>query len=70
MRKLISISMAVLFFVSVITGFAESHVHPGSSGHHTVFSVLFMVVVFAHMALNSRAFRSYLFSSVKKTVEK
>jgi hypothetical protein len=70
MRRIISISMAILFLVTVITGFAESHVHPGDSGHHTVISILFMLVVFAHMTLNSKTFGRYLSVPSKKVVEK
>lgn len=56
MRKFVCISMLFLFLACIITGFAESHVHPGTSGIHTVLAILFVVSAFTHIAVNRKAF--------------
>jgi hypothetical protein len=66
MRKAACLTMVVLFLLTVITGFAEDHVHPGESGIHTVFSILFIVSVFIHSAINRKAFFRYLTVGIKK----
>lgn len=56
MRRVVCIIMVVLFLATVITGIAESHVHPGSSGHHVFISVPFLISVCVHVWLNRKAF--------------
>jgi hypothetical protein len=55
MRKLVCISMLFLFFATVITGFAEGHIHPGQSGIHTVLAVLFVISTVTHMVVNRKS---------------
>jgi len=66
MRKVVCLTMVVLFFLTVITGFAKSRVHPGESGIHTVLAVLFVVSTFTHAVINRKAFFKYLAVSSKK----
>ena len=68
MRKIISLLLAILFLAAIISGFAESHVHPGSAGHHTAISLIFAALIFFHVALNFKALTRYLIGSSKKAV--
>ncbi|POZ59390.1 hypothetical protein C1O63_0703 [Dehalococcoides mccartyi] len=42
MRRVVCLSMAVLFLATIITGIAEAHVHPGNSGHHVAVAIAFI----------------------------
>jgi hypothetical protein len=55
MRRFICMAMMALFLITVISGFAESHVHPGNTGIHTVMAVLFVVSTLAHGVINRKA---------------
>ncbi len=66
MRKTICIVMAVLFSVTVISGIAEAHVHPGSSGLHTIMAVLFIVSILTHIVVNRKALARYLTTPAKQ----
>jgi hypothetical protein len=70
MRKFTGITMAVLFLATFISGFAEAHVHPGDSGHHTVIAILFMITICAHVSINFKAFTRYFGTPVKKSIAK
>ena len=65
MRRFICITMVLLFFAAVITGFAEAHVHPGSSGIHVFLAVLFVAFTVAHAALNRKALARNLIGTVR-----
>ncbi len=68
MRKGICLAMGILFVATVVSGIAESHVHPGKSGLHTVMALLFVAVALIHIMLNRKAISRYLHSSaVNKT---
>jgi hypothetical protein len=62
MRRAVCITMVVLFLLTVITGFAESHVHPGDPGIHTVFAILFVTSILVHVVINRKAFARHFFS--------
>jgi hypothetical protein len=68
MRKAVCLTMVILFFLTVITGFAESRVHPGESGVHTFLAVLFVVSAFTHAVINRKVFFRYLSGRDKKPV--
>ncbi len=70
MRKYVSITLAVLFLAVVVSGFAEGHIHPGSAGHHTVISVLFLIMICAHVTINFKAFARYFKGTVKSPAAK
>ncbi len=59
MRKAVCFTMGAFFIFTVITGIAESHVHPGQSGSHTVIAILFIVSIFLHVLINRNAFMKY-----------
>ncbi|MBN1191285.1 MAG: hypothetical protein JXA46_16135 [Dehalococcoidales bacterium] len=67
MRRYIPITMAGLFFAAIITGIAESHVHPDSSGSYTVLSILFVTLTFIHVMLNRKAFVRYFLDKTPKS---
>lgn len=58
--------MVVLFFVTIITGFAEAHVHPGQSGIHTPLAVLFVIFSITHGAINRKALAKHFAGATKK----
>jgi hypothetical protein len=67
-RKGICLIMGILFLVTIISGIAESHVHPGNSGLHTVVAVLFVISIIIHVAINRKSFSRYLLTgSTNKT---
>ncbi len=66
MRRFICIAMIALFSMTIFTGFAEGHVHPGKSGIHTVLAILFVASTLAHVIINRKAFMRY-FAGVPKT---
>jgi hypothetical protein len=66
MRRFIGIAILVLFLATIFTGIAESHIHPGNSGHHIVLSILFIAAILIHVALNRKAFARYLGVSTAK----
>jgi hypothetical protein len=66
MRKVVCLTMVALFFITIITGFAESHVHPGESGVHTVLAILLIVAAFSHALVNRKAFLKYFMGLGKK----
>jgi hypothetical protein len=59
MRKAVCVTMAAFFIFTVITGIAESHIHPGRSGSHTVIAVIFIVSTSVHILINRKAFFRY-----------
>jgi hypothetical protein len=59
MRQFTSITMVGLLLAAIITGIAESHIHPGSSASHTVLSILFITLTFIHIIINRKAFVRY-----------
>jgi hypothetical protein len=71
MRKVIGISMVVLFLLTVITGMAElgSLAGPNSlqdhGGPHIIISILFTVSTLTHIVLNRKPFVRYFMSTVK-----
>jgi hypothetical protein len=67
MRRFICISMMALFFLTIVTGFAESHVHPGQSGIHTVMAILFIASTMTHIIINRKAFVRHFVGSLKAT---
>jgi len=67
MRKIICIAMAVFFLFTVITGVAESHIHPGQSGSHTVISIFFVISILVHILINRKAFVRYFSGKPLKT---
>jgi hypothetical protein len=66
MRRFICVSMVILFFATVITGFAEAHVHPGRSGIHTPLAILFVVSALSHGAINRKSLARHFGSAAKK----
>ena len=66
MRRVVCIATAVLFLLTVITGIAESHVHPGNTGVHVVMAILFIASTLAHVVVNRKPFARYLMGSAKK----
>jgi hypothetical protein len=66
MRKALCLIMGVLFLITIITGFAESHVHPGDAGLHTVVAVLFIASILVHAVINRKALARYLMANPAK----
>ena len=66
MRRFICIAMAVSFLATVITGFAESHVHPGSAGFHTVVAIIFVISTLTHVVINRKLMARHLMNPAKK----
>jgi hypothetical protein len=66
MRKAVCITMIVLFLVTIFSGIAESHVHPGESGMHTFLAILFIASTLAHLAVNRKALVRYFSGQTKK----
>lgn len=66
MRKIICTAMALFFLLTVFSAIAEAHVHPGSSGTHTIFAILFIVATLGHVAINRKAFVKHLVGMPKK----
>jgi hypothetical protein len=62
--------MTILFLATVITGFAEGHIHPGDSGHHTVIAILFVISTVTHAAINRKAFARHFNSPAQKPAVK
>ena len=60
MKRVITIIMGISFLLTVITGFAEAHVHPGESGIHTPLAIIFIAATVVHAALNFKAMRRYV----------
>jgi len=67
MRKVVCVTMAAFFFFTIITGIAESHIHPGHSGSHTVIAIIFIVSTLVHILINRKAFVRYFSSKTLKT---
>jgi hypothetical protein len=68
MRKGICLAMGILFVVTLVSGFAEAHVHPGRSGLHTVAAVIFVALTLMHVVINRKAISRYFLSAaVNKT---
>jgi hypothetical protein len=70
MRRSISLTMVGLLLAAIITGIAESHVHPGSSGSHTVLSILFITLTFIHIIINRKALVRYFLGKTPKVGQK
>jgi hypothetical protein len=66
MRRFVCISMVFLFFLSVVTGLAEAHVHPGDAGHHIITVILFVILALTHILINRKPFARYFTVAVKK----
>ena len=66
MKRPVCITMAVLFLATVITGFAEPHIHPGNAGFHIVIAILFIAATLTHVVVNRKSFARHFFGSVKK----
>jgi hypothetical protein len=66
-RRTICIIMAISFLLTVITGLAESHVHPDRSGIHTVFAILFIVSTLTHVVINRKSLARHLSGPARKT---
>ena len=60
MRKIICLAMLVFFVMTVISGFAEAHVHPGRSGIHTPLAILFVVFTLTHMIINRKSIARHM----------
>ncbi|MCF7635016.1 MAG: hypothetical protein LLF82_000494 [Dehalococcoides mccartyi] len=60
MRRVVCLSMAVLFLATIITGIAEAHVHPGNSSHHVAVAIAFIASILIHLVLNRKSFSRYL----------
>jgi hypothetical protein len=60
MRKIICLTMILFFVITVITGFAEAHVHPGRSGIHTPMAILFVVFILTHMIINRKSIARHM----------
>jgi hypothetical protein len=60
MRRLIFFAMAVLFLSTILVGIAESHVHPGSAGHHIIASIVFSLFLLTHLVLNRKSIARYI----------
>jgi hypothetical protein len=58
--------MALFFLLTIVSAVAEAHVHPGRSGAHTVFAILFIVLTLAHVIINRKAFRKNITGTSKK----
>ncbi len=65
MRRVTSITLAVLLLLTIVTGFAEMHVHPGDSGLHVVVAVLFILSTLVHVVMNRKSFFRYFSSTYK-----
>jgi hypothetical protein len=63
MRKVVCISMMLLFLATIITAVAELHVHPGSSGHHIIMALLFVAATLTHVWINRKPFTRYFMGS-------
>jgi hypothetical protein len=66
MRRYICLTMVFLFFATIITGFAEAHVHPGSSGSHLFIAVLFVVFALVHGLINRKSLARHFVGATKK----
>ena len=66
MRKTVCLIMVVLFFLTIITGIAEGHVHPGRSGVHTPIAVFFIAAALTHVVVNHKPFLRYFMGLDKK----
>jgi hypothetical protein len=66
MRRFISVTMVGLLLAAIITGIAESHIHPGNSGSHTVLSILFITLTFIHIIINRKAFVRHFLGKTPK----
>jgi hypothetical protein len=59
MRRGVCLAMGILFVVTVVSGIAELHVHPGQSGLHTVAAVLLVTITLIHVIINRKAISRY-----------
>jgi len=66
MRKIVCVFMALLFLLTIVTGIAESYVHPGQSGIHTVMAILFIIIILIHIIINRKALVRYFFAKTPK----
>jgi hypothetical protein len=66
MRRFVCISMLILFLLTVITGFAEAHVHPGQSGIHTPLAILFILSSVFHIVINRKPFARHFTGTPQK----
>jgi hypothetical protein len=67
MRKAVGILMMVFFLLTVITGLAESHIHPGRSGSHTMIAIILIVSTLVHILINRKAISRYFSGKTAKT---
>lgn len=66
MRRTVCIIMIISFFLTIFTGIAESNVHPGQSGIHTVMAILFVISAFIHAWINRKAIVRYFTGNSQK----
>jgi hypothetical protein len=66
MRKTVCVIMATFFLFTIITGIAESQVHPGRSGIHTVIAIFFITSTIIHIVINRKAFIKYFSGKTPK----
>jgi hypothetical protein len=66
MRRTVCIAIVILFPITVISGIAESHIHPGKSGVHTFFAILFILSTLAHVAISRKSLIKHFTGPVRK----
>jgi hypothetical protein len=72
LKKAFYIIHVILLIVSTVSGLVEAHVHPGEAGAHVIISLLFVVLMIAHIKANWKALSrhcGFQNKTIQKTME-